>query len=116
MATFFRALPIIYSITSSTSNFQSLKRRNLIINCGSSIGARNSAKIPMPPINPKDHFLSKLASVAANSPEKLLDRPLSSDTPPYLDLFDSPQLMATPAHVERSVSYNEHGPRKPPRT
>ncbi|XP_057999401.1 ATP-dependent Clp protease proteolytic subunit-related protein 3, chloroplastic [Hevea brasiliensis] len=114
VATFFRALPIIYSVPSSTSNSQSIKRRNLIINCGSSIGARNSAKIPMPPTNPKDHFLSKLASVAANSPEKLLDRPLSSDTPPYLDLFDSPQLIATPAQVERSVSYNEHRPRKPP--
>ncbi|XP_039154997.1 ATP-dependent Clp protease proteolytic subunit-related protein 3, chloroplastic-like, partial [Eucalyptus grandis] len=63
---------------------------------------------PLPPINPKDPFLSKLASVAAASPESLLDRPASSDTPPYLDLFESPQLMATPAQVERSVSYNEH--------
>ncbi|OAY44042.1 ATP-dependent Clp protease proteolytic subunit-related protein 3, chloroplastic [Manihot esculenta] len=113
MATCFRALPINYSIPYSTTNFQSLNRRNLRIN-SSSIGARNSAKVPMPPINPKDPFLSKLASLAANSPEKLLERPVSSDTPPYLDLFDSPQLMASPAQVERSVSYNEHRPRKPP--
>lgn len=98
MATCFRALPINYSIPYSTTNFQSLNRRNLRIN-SSSIGARNSAKVPMPPINPKDPFLSKLASLAANSPEKLLERPVSSDTPPYLDLFDSPQLMASPAQV-----------------
>ncbi|PKI74032.1 hypothetical protein CRG98_005510 [Punica granatum] len=52
---------------------------------------QNSAKIPIPPINPKDPFLSKLASVAATSPETLLNRP-----------------------VERSVSYNEHRPRRPP--
>lgn len=60
---------------------------------------RNSAKIPMPPVNPKDPFLKKLASVAANSPETFLNRPLDSDNPPYLDLFDSPVLMATPAQV-----------------
>ncbi|KAI7741274.1 hypothetical protein M8C21_015981 [Ambrosia artemisiifolia] len=81
-------------------------------NC--SLRVRNSIKPPMPPLNPKDPFLSKLASVAATSPEKLLNRPLNSDTPPFLDLFDSPTLMATPASVERSVSYNEHRPRRPP--
>ncbi|KAD0767441.1 hypothetical protein E3N88_28274 [Mikania micrantha] len=79
-----------------------------------SLLARNSAKPPFPPLNPKDPFLSKLASVAATSPEKLLNRPVNSDTPPYLDLFESPTLMATPASVERSVSYNEHRPRRPP--
>ncbi|KAF4357469.1 hypothetical protein F8388_018459 [Cannabis sativa] len=78
------------------------------------VNARAKAKIPVPPINPKDPFLSKLASVAATSPETLLNRPSNSDTPPYLDLFDSPTLMATPAQVERSVSYNEHRPRRPP--
>ncbi|EEF49880.1 ATP-dependent Clp protease proteolytic subunit-related protein 3, chloroplastic [Ricinus communis] len=112
MATCLRALPITTcsipsSSSSASSNSQSLKRRNLRINCSSS-------KIPMPPINPKDPFLSKLASIAANSPDSLLDRPITSDTPPFLDLFDSPKLMATPAQVERSVSYNEHRPRKPP--
>ncbi|XP_051122166.1 ATP-dependent Clp protease proteolytic subunit-related protein 3, chloroplastic [Andrographis paniculata] len=74
----------------------------------------NSAKIPTPPVNPKDPFLSKLASVAAANPDALLDRTRNSDTPPFLDLFDSPRLMATPAQVERSVSYNEHRPRRPP--
>ncbi|KAF9681562.1 hypothetical protein SADUNF_Sadunf05G0014600 [Salix dunnii] len=38
----------------------------------------------------------------------------SSDTPPYLDLFEFPQLMATPAQVERSMSYDEHRPRTSP--
>ncbi|EPS65388.1 hypothetical protein M569_09389, partial [Genlisea aurea] len=47
-------------------------------------------------------------------PDALINKPNSADSPPYLDLFDSPQLMATPAQVERSVSYNEHRPRRPP--
>ncbi|KAL8527969.1 hypothetical protein ACS0TY_005688 [Phlomoides rotata] len=91
---------------SSSSSVPSPKRR--------SFGAVNSSKIPMPPINPKDPFLSRLASVAATSPDVLFNRPKNSDTPPFLDVFDSPQLMATPAQVERSVSYNEHRPRRPP--
>ncbi|XP_057792168.1 ATP-dependent Clp protease proteolytic subunit-related protein 3, chloroplastic [Salvia miltiorrhiza] len=92
--------------SSSASVAHSSKRR--------SFGATNSAKIPMPPINPKDPFLSRLASLAATSPDTLLNRPKNSDTPPFLDVFDSPTLMATPAQVERSVSYNEHRPRRPP--
>lgn len=68
----------------------------------------------MPPVNPNDPFLKKLASVAAKSPETFLHPPSSFDSPPYLDLFESPTLMATPAQVERSVSYNEHRPRRPP--
>ncbi|XP_042516656.1 ATP-dependent Clp protease proteolytic subunit-related protein 3, chloroplastic [Macadamia integrifolia] len=79
-----------------------------------SINSRSAATIPMPPLNPKDPFLKKLASVAASSPDSLLSRPSDSDTPPFLDVFYSPKLMATPAQVERSVSYNEHRPRKPP--
>ncbi|XP_042049674.1 ATP-dependent Clp protease proteolytic subunit-related protein 3, chloroplastic-like isoform X2 [Salvia splendens] len=74
------------------------------------IGVTNCAKIPMAPLNPKDPFLSRLASL----PDTLLNRPKNSDTPPILDVFDSPTLMATPAQVERSVSYNEHRPRRPP--
>ncbi|XP_044498080.1 ATP-dependent Clp protease proteolytic subunit-related protein 3, chloroplastic-like [Mangifera indica] len=80
----------------------------------SCIGSKASVKIPTPPINPKDPFLSKLASAAAKSPETFLNRPVNPDTPPYLDVFDSPTLMASPAQVERSVSYNEHRPRTPP--
>ncbi|KAF6142631.1 hypothetical protein GIB67_015117 [Kingdonia uniflora] len=75
---------------------------------------RNSATIPMPPpFNPKDPFLQKLAAAAASSPTL---KPFSnSDSPPYLDIFDSPQLMASPAQVERSSSsYSEHKPRRPP--
>lgn len=112
------------SFPSSTSYSKSIKLKpntidNLRIKCFASINARNSSSssnIPMPPINPKDPFLSKLASIAATSPDSLLqDSPVSgSDTPPYLDIFESPKLMATPAQVERSVSYNEHRPRTPP--
>ncbi|KAK7397181.1 hypothetical protein VNO78_18348 [Psophocarpus tetragonolobus] len=72
---------------------------------------RGNGNFPMPPLNPNDPFLSKLASVA---PETLLNSPRNSDTPPFLDIFHSPTLMATPAQVERSVSYNEHRPRRPP--
>ncbi|KAK9076942.1 hypothetical protein SSX86_005277 [Deinandra increscens subsp. villosa] len=92
--------------SSSSPSFRRTTRCSLL--------ARNSIKPPFPPLNPKDPFLSKLASIAATSPEKLLNRPVNSDTPPYLDLFESPTLMATPASVERSVSYNEHRPRRPP--
>lgn len=55
----------------------------------------------MPPLNPQDPFLSKLASAVASSPDSILDRPLSkeSNMPPYLDLFESPKLMASPAQV-----------------
>uniref|UniRef100_A0A2P2JQF7 Uncharacterized protein MANES_08G117700 n=1 Tax=Rhizophora mucronata TaxID=61149 RepID=A0A2P2JQF7_RHIMU len=113
MATCLKVLPVAYSKPSSTFNSKSVKSRNLKFSrC--SLGAKSSAKIPVPPMNPNDPFLSKLASLAATSPENLMDRPVRTDTPPYLDLFDGPKLMATPAQVERSVSYNEHRPRKPP--
>uniref|UniRef100_A0A5B6YR55 ATP-dependent Clp protease proteolytic subunit n=1 Tax=Davidia involucrata TaxID=16924 RepID=A0A5B6YR55_DAVIN len=107
-------VPMASSIpcSSSSSSSSSLRRRTIKTFCA--VKSRNSAKIPMPPVNPKDPFLSKLASVAATSPEKLLNRPSNSGMPPYLDVFDSPKLMATPAQVERSVSYNEHRPRRPP--
>ncbi|KAK4476707.1 hypothetical protein RD792_015867 [Penstemon davidsonii] len=94
------------SCSSSSCSTPSLKRRSFV--------AQSSTKIPIPPLNPKDPFLSKLASVAATCPDTLLNRPKNSNTPPYLDIFDSPKLMATPAQVERSVSYNEHRPRRPP--
>ncbi|KAL1811855.1 hypothetical protein ACET3Z_021920 [Daucus carota] len=112
MATALR-IPMASSISCcSSSSPQSMKRCSF--KPCAALNSRNSAKIPLPPINPNDPFLSRLASVAANSPEKLLNRPENSDTPPYLDIFDSPTLMATPAQVERSVSYNEHRPRRPP--
>ena len=69
--------------------------------------AKASAKIPMPPINPKDPFLSTLASIAANSPEKLINRPVNADVPPYLDIFDSPQLMSSPAQVNYSPPFSD---------
>eukprot|EP01018_Ginkgo_biloba_P035579 Gb_12676 [translate_table: standard] len=74
---------------------------------------RITMAIPMPPCNPKDPFLSKLAFAASN-PEYQTHR--SDDTPPLLDLVanPSPKLMAGPAQVERAVSYNEHRPRRPP--
>ncbi|KAK9086424.1 hypothetical protein Syun_028818 [Stephania yunnanensis] len=79
----------------------------------SSSSSSSTSRIPMPPLNPRDPFLSKLASVAAANPDHL-KASTGSDTPPYLDLFEYPTLMASPAQVERSVSYNEHRPRKPP--
>ncbi|MQM14632.1 hypothetical protein Taro_047571 [Colocasia esculenta] len=92
-------------------SLQSLPLRRRTTTCSAT-----KARPPMPPLNPRDPFLATLASVAAASPEPLTSRPASSDpgTPPYLDLFENPKLMATPAQVERSVSYNEHRPRKPP--
>lgn len=118
MATYLRvpAVPTSIPTSSSSSNSQqSLPSRRRCRNLRSfcSVNATR-AKIPTPHLNPNDPFLSKLASVAASSPEMLLNRPVNSDTPPYLDIFDSPTLMATPAQVERSVSYNEHRPRRPP--
>ncbi|KAM1799427.1 hypothetical protein ACFX11_033621 [Malus domestica] len=105
-------LPISIS-SASTSSFRPRNARKLTAFC--SVNAKATAKIPTPPINPKDPFLSRLAAVAAKSPETLLNRPpQNSDSLPYLDVFDEPILMATPAQVERSVSYNEHRPRKPP--
>ncbi|KAF5192529.1 Atp-dependent clp protease proteolytic subunit [Thalictrum thalictroides] len=84
--------------------------------CRSTSSRSAAAKIPMPPLNPRDPFLTKLASVASTYPNLKPPINSNSDTPPYLDLFDdySPKLMASPAQVERSVSYNEHRPRKPP--
>ncbi|KAF3792864.1 ATP-dependent Clp protease proteolytic subunit-related protein 3 [Nymphaea thermarum] len=79
-------------------------------------GGRARMSIPMPPLNPKDPFLTKLASAAAASPDPLpeLLKNRNPEVPPYLDLFESPRLMAGPAQVERAVSYGEHRPRKPP--
>lgn len=71
------------------------------------LSSRRMALPPMPPLNPKDPFLSKLASVAASTPEALAVPPSpDSDTPPFLDIFDSPKLMATPAQVkEKALAY-----------
>ena len=95
-------LPISTSLPSSSSSPALLgprNLRNLRTFCSVNGRATAKAKIPVPPTNPKDPFLSKLASVAATSPETLLNRPVNSETPPFLDLFESPKLMATPAQV-----------------
>ncbi|PIN26685.1 ATP-dependent Clp protease, proteolytic subunit [Handroanthus impetiginosus] len=86
---------------------------------GRGVGAVKCRKIPMPPLNPKDPFLSRLASLAAKSPDLILNRTRNSDMPPYLDLLQSPnpnsKLMATPAHVEKPYSGgSERRPRRPP--
>ncbi|MBA0716646.1 hypothetical protein Golax_015459 [Gossypium laxum] len=113
MSCFLQA-PVAHTFLSSASSCRTVRRtKALNLRCGA-LGAKNAAKIPMPPINPKDPFLSKLASVASSSPEAVLNSSANPDTPPFLDLFESPKLMATPAQVERSVSYNEHRPRSPP--
>ncbi|KAL5996089.1 hypothetical protein ACLOJK_026162 [Asimina triloba] len=57
-----------------------------------------AAKIPMPPLNPRDPFLSRLSAAAAAAPEDILKASVNSSQPPYLDLLDDvPTLMATPA-------------------
>ncbi|XP_039044489.1 ATP-dependent Clp protease proteolytic subunit-related protein 3, chloroplastic-like [Hibiscus syriacus] len=115
MACFLQA-PMAYAIVSSASSSSSRAVRvpKSLKLSGGALGARNAAKIHMPPISPKDPFLSKLASVASSSPETLVNSSVNPDTPRFLDLFDSPKLMATPAQVERSVSYNEHRPKSSP--
>ncbi|KAJ6817412.1 ATP-dependent Clp protease proteolytic subunit-related protein 3, chloroplastic-like [Iris pallida] len=99
--------------TSSSSSSVSPKRA---ISCCVGRATAMAAAPPMPPLNSTDPFLAKLASIAAANPDIISSsRPRSdSDLPPFLDLFESPKLMASPAQVERSVSYNEHRPRKPP--
>ncbi|XP_004230237.1 ATP-dependent Clp protease proteolytic subunit-related protein 3, chloroplastic [Solanum lycopersicum] len=111
MATCLR-LPMASSIPCSSSSSMTLKHRSFNFRCAAY--SNSSSNIPMPPFNPKDPFLSKLASVAANNPDALFSRPQNSDMPPFLDIYDSPKLMATPAQVERSVSYNEHRASTPP--
>ncbi|CAN4108808.1 unnamed protein product [Withania somnifera] len=106
MAAFVR-LPMASSVPCSSSSSIPLKHPSFKLRCLA------STKIPMPPLNPKDPFLSKLAYVAAHNPDALVSCPQYSDTPPYLDIFASPKLMASPAQVERS-SYNEHRPKTPP--
>lgn len=100
------ALQVTMSSLSPSSPSPAIRRRGLCY----ALNSKGAAKIPIPPINPKDPFLSKLASVAATSPETLLDRPVSSDMPPYLDLFESPKLMATPAQVCVFLHISSSGP------
>ncbi|KAI3864548.1 hypothetical protein MKX03_017005 [Papaver bracteatum] len=111
-------LPMAASLSSSSSSTRSInstRNSKTLISCIKTQPISSSSlKIPMPPLNPKDPFLSKLASAAAAAENPLDLKSKSSDLPPYLDLFETPTLMATPAHVERSVSYSEHRPRKPP--
>lgn len=110
MWTSFLQAPMAASVPStSVHSLRSKSIRSLKTFC--------SAKIPnpMPPhVNPNDPFLSKLAAAAAASPEAFVNRPFNSDTLPYLDIYDSPTLMASPAQVERSATYNEHRPDTPP--
>lgn len=89
--------PMAMAVPSSSSRLP----RGINFRTCCSMNATSKAKIPLPPINPKDPFLSKLASVASTSPETLLSRPGNSDSLPYLDIFDSPQLMAAPAQVSK---------------
>uniref|UniRef100_A0A7C9CZI7 ATP-dependent Clp protease proteolytic subunit n=1 Tax=Opuntia streptacantha TaxID=393608 RepID=A0A7C9CZI7_OPUST len=100
------------SIPSSSAN--STKRGAFSPFCSMKI--RNSAKIPMPPINPNDPFIKKLSSVAARFPEMILDPPKSSDNLhlPYLDLVQSRTLMAASAQAQKYRSSRAHRMRKSP--
>ncbi|KAI9084818.1 hypothetical protein K1719_033224 [Acacia pycnantha] len=104
--------PMATSMLISSSSSQ-LPARKIFRTC-CLLNERNQARIPMPPINPKDPFLSRLASVAATSPETLLNRPVDSEIPPFLEVFGAPKNMATSAHVHRPPSYRERRPRRSP--
>lgn len=113
MATATFRLPTASMIPRSHSSSAPLKqRRSSRAVC--SVSRRSSAEIPFPPVNPGDPFLMKLASAVARNPEAVLNRTVNSDVPPYLDIYDSPKLMATPAQVERSGSYRNSRSREPP--
>jgi len=83
------------SMPASSTRFTPTKRLRTL----RTVNAIGKSKIPF---NPNDPFLSKLASVAASSPETLLNPSSNPDNLPFLDIFDSPQLMATPAQVSNS--------------
>ncbi|KAM7272508.1 hypothetical protein ACFE04_027171 [Oxalis oulophora] len=124
MATCFRTLPMsscsiktVPSTSYSSSRQQPLNntRVNMKTSCSTNWhGPTSNYSLPVPPLNPNDPFLSKLASVAASCPEAFLNRPVNTDTPPYLDIYDSPTLMASPAQVERSVGYDDAELTTPP--
>ncbi|CAI8615430.1 unnamed protein product [Vicia faba] len=115
MATFFRVpISIPTSMPASPSYSPSSRFPPTRLKTLRTLNAIGKSKIPMPPFNPKDPFLSKLSSVAASSPELLLNPSSNPDNLPLLDIFDSPQLMASPAHLERTASYSKQRPRRPP--
>ncbi|CAJ2631662.1 unnamed protein product [Trifolium pratense] len=98
--------------TSSTSSSCFTPRRLKTLR---TINAISKSKIPMPPFNPNDPFLSKLASVAASSPDTLLKPSSNPDNLPFLDIYDSPQLMANSAVARASARYGGRGRvRRPP--
>eukprot|EP00246_Nothoceros_aenigmaticus_P001246 TRINITY_DN116_c0_g1_i2.p1 TRINITY_DN116_c0_g1~~TRINITY_DN116_c0_g1_i2.p1 ORF type:complete len:348 (-),score=41.42 TRINITY_DN116_c0_g1_i2:777-1784(-) len=69
------------------------------------------------PAHTNDPFLARLAAVASTETGKdqlAQSRSSSDGEPPLLDLVADTKLMAAPAQVERSTSYNEHRPRRPP--
>ncbi|AES82422.1 putative endopeptidase Clp [Medicago truncatula] len=108
MATCFRVpISMPTSMPASSTRFTPTRLRTL-----RTVNAISKSKIPF---NPNDPFLSKLASVAESSPETLFNPSSSPDNLPFLDIFDSPQLMATPAQLERSASYSQQRrPKRPP--
>lgn len=71
--------------------------------------AARAASPPMPLLNPKDAFLSKLAFIATANPDLVaMPPPSNTEIPPFLDLFDSPKLMATPAQVKKGGSFRSY--------
>lgn len=113
MATATFRLPTASMLTRSHSPSAPLKQRRSC-RAACSVSRRSSAEIPLPPVNLGDPFLMNLASAVARNPEAVLNRTVNSDVPPYLDIYDSPKLMASPAQVERSGSYRNSRSREPP--
>ncbi|CAM6088367.1 unnamed protein product [Calypogeia fissa] len=80
--------------------------------------ARGVVCMGLPPLtSPNDPFLHHLADAARSDRGRaqLADaRKDDGGPPPLLDILADSIMMAAPAQVERSTSYNEHRPRRPP--
>lgn len=92
-------VPMALSLSSSTPT-PTIKRR--------SFSVMSAAKIPMPPLNPNDPFLARLASAAANNPDLLLNKSKDDGPLPFMN------LMGLPAQVERSPAVRRRPKRPPP--
>ncbi|PSS26518.1 ATP-dependent Clp protease proteolytic subunit-related protein like [Actinidia chinensis var. chinensis] len=63
-----------------------------------------------PLLSPNESFLGKLASIASNTPKKLIEPPPDTDTPPLLHLFNSPssyRFMPSAAYEESIESASD---------
>ncbi|CAH9086645.1 unnamed protein product [Cuscuta europaea] len=97
-------LPMASMLPSSSPSTLSLRRRCFSVLCSFN-SSRRSANISLPPVNPGDPLLTKLASVAARNPEALYSRTVILP----IDFFKYLKGI-----VERSDSYNGYERDEPP--